>query len=195
MLSKAINAYLHLDEESPQRLKKLQGKCITIELLPLPIKFQCTFNDQGVTLQNGAPEHANTTLRGTPLQMLGVMLTKENRHSFFADDLSIEGDAEFAQQVIELFDNLQIDWEEHLSHLIGDVPTYHVGRFMRGMRKWLNGTTERFAQDINEYVHEEAAWLPAREALQDLFADIDALRMDVDRMEAKIAAQNHKGEL
>ena len=44
----------------------------------------------------------------------------------------------------------------------------------------------------DEFVHEEMKWLPAREALQDFFNDIDTLRMDVDRIEAKIQHLNVK---
>ncbi len=114
------------------------------------------------------------------------MITKDNRHRFFAEDLIIEGNAEIGQQVIELFDELQIDWEDHLSHFVGDIPAYHAGRILSGMSKWLLGTEQTLAQNIKEYLHEEAEYVPTREALQDFFSEIDTLRMDVDRIEARI---------
>ncbi len=185
-LTKAINAYLRLDPESNGRLLKLKGKAITIELLPFHFVFQCVFHEDHVELQQDELLHTDTKIRGTPLHMLGVMLIKDNRQRFFAEDLVIEGNAEFGQQVVELFDELQIDWEEYLSRFLGDVPAYHVGRFLRGINGWLRDTEKAFAQNVNEYMHEEALFLPAREALQDFFAEIDTLRMDVDRVEAKI---------
>jgi len=185
-LTKAINRYLSLDPESKRRLSKLKGKAITIEFLPFHFTFQCLFHEDHVELQKDELLHTDTKIRGTPLQMLGVMLTKDNRQRFFAEDLVIEGNAEFGQQVIELFDELHIDWEEHLSRFTGDIPAYQVGRLLRGMNHWLSETEKSFAQNVNEYIHEEADYLPAREALQDFFAEIDTLRMDVDRTEAKI---------
>lgn len=187
-LSKAINAYLKLDSESTGRLEKLSGRAISIELLPFHFQFQCLFTDQGVKIHTGDEMETETQIRGTPLQMMGVMMAKENRQRFFADDLVMEGDAELGQQVIALFDELQIEWEEQLSKLVGDVPSYHVGRLIRKVGNWFKQTEDSIADDINEYVHEEAQWLPSKEALQDLFHDIDAVRMDVDRAEARIQA-------
>lgn len=186
ILTQAINRYLHLDNESAKRLSKLQGKRITVELLPFHWIFHCAFDDKGVAIEENGPTTYDTYLRGTPLQMMGVMLAKENRQHFFADDVTIEGDAEVGQQVIALFDELQIDWEYYLSRVVGDVPAYHARRLVESMNDWLKNTDNTFSQNVSEFIHEEARWLPAREALQDFFQDIDTLRMDVDRIEAKI---------
>ncbi len=185
-IAKAINTSLGLDPESRHRLQKLRGKTITIELLPFHLTFQCVFSEDGVAVQESETLAAATIIRGTPLQMLGAMTAKEDRQRFFAEDLTIEGDAEVAQQVVELFDELDIDWEEQLSKLVGDVPAYHAGRLLRGARKFLHTASSSLMANFTEYTQEEARWLPAREALQDYFNDIDTLRMDVDRVEAKI---------
>lgn len=186
MLTQAINTYLQLDTESAKRLRQLNGKRITVELLPFHWIFHCVFDEKGVAIEESESSPHDTYLRGTPLQMMGVMLAKENRQRFFADDLTIEGDAEVGQKVIALFDELQIDWEYYLSRLVGDVPAYHARRLVESVGDWLKNTDKTVSQDIAEFIHEEAGWLPAREALQDFFQDIDTLRMDVDRIEAKI---------
>lgn len=186
-LSRAINAYLSLDTESKPRLKSLRGKIVTIELLPFHFTFHCVFSETDVHVQSGDNLEADTRISGTPLQMLGVMVAKDNRQRFFADDLIMEGNAEVGQQMIALFDELQIDWEEHVSRRLGDVPAYHLGRLARGIRGWLQSADDSLTQNINEFVHEEKQWLPTREALQDFFNDIDTLRMDADRIEAKMA--------
>jgi ubiquinone biosynthesis protein UbiJ len=185
-LNKAINAYLDLDPESNQRIRQLQGKAITIEFLPLHFTFQCAFNENRMQLHANEKLETDTTIRGTPIQMLSMMITKDNRHRFFAEDIIIEGNAEFGQQVIELFDHMHIDWEEYLSHFIGDIPAYQTGRLLKNVSSWFDDAKNSFTENINEYIHEEARWLPAREALQDFFIEIDTLRMDTDRMEARI---------
>lgn len=186
VLAKAINSYLRLDPESKPRLEKLRGKIIAIEFEPLSFTCQCVFDVHGVDIQAHTIAAADTTIRGTPLQMLGTMLAHDKRQRFFADDLSIEGDAELGQQVVELFDALQIDWEEYLSHLVGDIPAYHAGNYLRKMKNWLGHADDSLTQNINEFVHEETNWLPSREALQDFFTDIDTLHTNVDRIEARI---------
>lgn len=193
-LNKVMNAYLALDPDSEKRLSKLQGKVIAIELKPLNITFQCVFTASDVSLMMDDTLIPNTIIRGTPIQMLSMMITKHNRQQFFADDVVIEGDAELGQQVIQLFDELQIDWEEHLSQLFGDATAHHTGRLVEKTRSWLKDTIDSFSQNINEYLQEEAAWLPSREALQDLFQDIDTLRMDIDRLEARVKQAATRGD-
>lgn len=185
-LARAINAYLALDPESKNRLHKLQNTNITIELLPFHFIFQCEFNTTGVIIHDHEKCTAEAKLCGTPLQMLGMLLAKESRQHFFADDLRIEGNAEIGQQVVELFDELHIDWEEYLSHFTGDTPAYHLSRFVRNVKNWLQETDQNLSENIDEYIHEEAAWLPSNEALKDFYDDIDTLRMDLDRIEVKI---------
>ncbi len=189
-----MNAYLALDPDSAQRLERLQGKVIAIELKPLKFVFQCAFTATDVNLMMDDTLVADTTIRGTPVQMLSMMLTKDNRQRFFADDVTIEGNAEVGQQVIKLFDDLQIDWQEQLSALFGDVTAHHAGRLVEKTSNWLQDTILSFSQNINEYLQEETNWLPSREALNDFFNDIDTLRMDIDRLETRVKRLADKGK-
>lgn len=186
-LTKTINHLLSLDSESTARLHKLQGRSIAIELLPFGTFFELSFTEQAINIQPVAHiDNASATIHGTPLQLISVLLAKSNRQQFFADEIKLTGSAEFAQQVMDLFDGLEIDWEEQLSQFIGDAPAYQTGRFVRGVSHWLHTTQKSLVKNVDEYIHEEAQWLPAREALNDFFHDVDTLRMDTDRIEARI---------
>lgn len=184
-LTKAINAYINLDEESAARLQKLNGKLVAIELLPFHFNFLCEFNEHGIVITANQTSNPNTVIRGTPLQMLNVTFDKENRKKFFANDLVLEGDAELGQDVIALFDAIDINLEEHLSRYIGDVPAYHLGRLVDRVGSWVAHAKNSLLQNTSEYLHEEARVFPAAEELQDFFADIDTLQMDTDRLEAR----------
>jgi ubiquinone biosynthesis protein UbiJ len=186
-ISKAVNAYLALDNQSMHRMAVLENKTMTFVLLPFHFVFQCEFQEGRFILTEGEGKSFDAKLTGTPLQLLSVMWDKQNRASFFSDDLVIEGDAELGQEVAALFDQLHIDWEEYLSQFTGDVPAYHLGQLLRRTSKWFKQSKETLSQNIDEYLHEEANCFPPLEALQDLYNDIDELRMDVDRFEARIS--------
>jgi ubiquinone biosynthesis protein UbiJ len=185
-LETAMNRYLQSDTQSLHRLQKMAGKSISIELFPLNLHFNCRFTAEHVSLDMNEGEAAQTTIKGSPLQLLGALVDKNNRHQFFADDLTIEGDAEFAQEVIALFDQVHIDWEEQTSRLIGDVPAYQLSKFLGGIRQWVNTTQASITEDVSDYLHEEATLFPAKEQLDEFFNDIDTLRMDADRLETRI---------
>jgi ubiquinone biosynthesis protein UbiJ len=174
-LQKAVNHYLSLDPESLQRLLKVRNKIVKIELLGIGVDFYLTFT-----------EKADTIIKGTPLRLLHMALSGEKRQQFFVEDVSIQGNLELGQQVTHLFDQVEIDWEEHFSHLVGDVSAHHLGNIFRKMKAWGKQTRNTLIQDVNEYVHEEINLFPASEALRDFFHDVDSLRMDTDRLEARL---------
>lgn len=191
-LEKAMNAYLKLDHATLKRFQKLNNSVVTVVLLPTSTTFQLAISDNGVSVLTHDLLPTDATITGTPLQLLGVMINKTNRNAFFADDVRIEGNAEISRQVIELFDELDIDWEEILAEKIGDTKAHHLMSALNSVRDFLSQTEKRFTQDVNEYLHEEGEFFPTREALNDFFNDIDQLRMDVDRLEARLASLKDK---
>ena len=185
-LQTILNHYLALDPESKTRLKDLQNKIVTIELLNINFIFQLVFIDEEIILKTSELLQANTLIKGTPFSLLHMSLRPSDRKRFFTDDVSIEGEIELGQKVIDLFDALEIDWEEYLSHWIGDVPAHQAGRFAKKMKHFSTQLRETILENVNEYAHEEVNLFPPREEIQDFFNDIDTLRMDMDRLEARI---------
>lgn len=186
LLQKTLNHYLALDPESKTRLINLQGKRIAIELLPVKIYFQLYFNATDVELTASDEIKPDTLIKSTPLSLLHMAFAQHDRQRFFAEDVTIEGNIEVGQQVIELFDAMEIDWEEYVSQWVGDVSAHQLGRVMRGLRDFGTRAKETVGQNITEYLHEEANLFPPKEALQDFFQEVDHLQMDVDRLAARI---------
>lgn len=196
----ALNRYLDLDPESRARLDALQNKIVTIELLvnETPLykesmhQFQIEFTADGIKLKTEEFSTPDTLIKGTPLSLLRMTFTKEDRKKFFSDDVSIEGNIELGQQVIALFDELEIDWEEYLSRWLGDVSAHELTRFSKKIKTISKRFRSTLLQNINEYTHEEINLFPSLEALQDFYDDVDTLRMDTDRLETKIQKLTEK---
>lgn len=188
-LQKAINRFLAFDPESEVRLQALQGKSVTLELnlaLQEHLSIPLHFTNKSIEILPNLPESPDLVIKGTPLSLLGMSLAKDKRSHFFGDNVVIEGNLELGQQVTDLFEQLEIDWEESLSHWVGDVPAHQVGLAVKGIKDFTKRFHNAMTRNINEYVHEEIDLFPAKEALKDFFDDVDILRMDVDRIEARI---------
>lgn len=183
---KAINRYLLLDPESAGRLLLLDGKVVTLVLSGMPLTVQLLFINGAIQLKWDDFSTADLTIRGTPLNLLHAGLLRNRRHSFFLDDIVLEGNIDLAQPVLAIFDDLEVDWEEVLSAWTGDVPAYQAGRLLRNVRKIVKRIGKTFSYNVNEYVHEEINLFPPREAIEHFFHDVDDLRMDVDRLSARI---------
>jgi len=183
-LEKALNRYFSLDPESAKNLQKLQGKIVTIELLGIGLTLQMVFSATGVQLKADDFSEPDTLIQGGPISLLHIALARDKRKNLFAENATITGDLDFGQDVMALFDDLEIDWEEHLSHWIGDVPAHQTGRVIRGVKNLSERVRRTMTQNVNEYVHEEIDLFPPSEALRDFFQAVDELRMEVDRINA-----------
>lgn len=186
LIEKTLNHYLSLDPQLAERSKQLNGKSIAIEFKIIPIKFYVLFSSKGLHLLDDYQAPVDTTIRGTPFALAKLGLsTAEQSRSLFADDVEIEGDIELGQAIKQFFDNIDIDWEEQLSRLTGDVAAHQVGNMMRSARDWFSDARQTTQHNATEYVQEELRQFPPREEVNDFFTDIDTLRNDVDRIAAR----------
>ena len=134
-LQKAINHGLALDPTTPQKILALHGKILEIIVSPLEVHFYMHFSHTQIELLAKTPEQKkpNTTIHSSPLGLIRLsLLPASNVRSLFHENIRIIGDIELGQQVKQLFDGLDIDWEGHLAHFTGDVVAHQLGRFARG---------------------------------------------------------------
>lgn len=186
-LNLGIETYLHADPLSSARLARLQGKAFSLTLTPLNITFYglCTADD--LILTNEAPNNLLAHIKGTPWQLAAMTLSRPNeRHRFFADDIEISGDAEFAQQIMHLFDAVHIDWEEMVSQCVGDGPAFRLSQAFKVTRSWFTSSLQSFIHNVDDYIHDEKACAPHPFAVDDFLNDVDDVRMHTERLEARL---------
>lgn len=181
-LQVGLNHYLSLDPESSKRIENLSEKIIKIVLPHQTIALQ--FSAGKILFLSDIPSESDLILTGTPLSFLRFALTKDQQ--IFKNDIAAEGDLELAQQIMDIFDQLEVDWEELASRWIGDIPASRLGKLSRKFNQWNSNFQEVVTKNITDYLQEEVLLVPAPEALQDFFSDVDMLRMDVDRLEARL---------
>lgn len=186
-LESAINRVLALDPEALARLRAMQGKVIAIELRGVNIALYLLPEAGRINVFSQFDGTPDTVLRGTPLSMARMGLTPRAGDVLFAGDVEITGDVELGQQFRALLDTLDIDWEEHLSHVTGDVIAHQVGKTVRGALHWGRQSLATAGQNLKEYLQEERRTLPTPGEVEDYLAQIDTLRNDVDRLAARIA--------
>ena len=182
----AINQVLALDADTLERLRALNGKVIAIELQGFDVTLYLIPTDAGLSVFGHFEGEPDTTLRGTPVGMLRMGLAENAGDSFFAGDVEISGDVELGIRFREILDGLDIDWEEHLSRITGDVVAHKVGDLVRDAFDWGRKTLDTLGRDGAEYLQEESRDLPTRCEMEEFLAQVDTLRSDVDRLEARI---------
>jgi len=185
-LELALNQYLSLDEDVSLFLKPVAGKVIAINIQPFnETIYLCPTNEKIQVLETYLPE-VDATISGT-LSALGLMgLSSTPMRSIFSGEVTIEGDTQIAHKFQQLFDKLDIDLEEKLSHLTGDVIAHKVGNFFRSSQQWTDESVETFKLNTKEFLQEETRDLPAGPEADILYSQIDEIRSDFDRLSARI---------
>ncbi|TLY48492.1 MAG: hypothetical protein E6K54_00330 [Gammaproteobacteria bacterium] len=178
-----LNRYLSLDPESKEHLRRLSGKVTKIELGPFT--FYWIFKSDLVYLSKEYNEPVDLILRGSTFDFLQMIFIKEDS-AHIDIPLQVVGDMEFGKQFKEFFLNLEIDYEEQLSKIVGDAIAYPMVQVFKTIKLWAKQNIENFGQNMTNYVQTEMNWLVTDEELQLFFSDVDDLRDDYARLEVRL---------
>jgi ubiquinone biosynthesis accessory factor UbiJ len=185
-LEQALNRYLDLDPDAKAQLGRLHGRVIALEVLGLGITlFLVPAPDRLQVLSRyaGPPD---CTLRGSPLALARLSEPERGSDGLFAGEVEIQGDTELAHRFGKILGGLDIDWEEQLSRLTGDVLAHELGNAARGALRWGRQARGDLGRDLKEYVQEELRLLPDRYEVEDFLAGVDEARDGVERLEARL---------
>ncbi|MFQ5468884.1 MAG: SCP2 domain-containing protein [Gammaproteobacteria bacterium] len=186
-LEKSINEFLRLDPDMIGRVAQLKNKTIAVEFQNLGLVIYFVSGPNGFRLTDSIEGDADTVLTGTPLALLRAGITNDQQNMLFEGDIRISGDTEVGQQFRDLLQSVDIDWEEHVSHLVGDVVAHKLGHFTRELVGWSAETSNSLNQSISEYLLEESMVLPRKDEVNKFLSDVDKIRDDVERIEQRIS--------
>lgn len=178
-----LNRYLSLDPEAKEHLCRLSGKIVKIEWGPLT--YYWLFKSDSIYLSEDYNGPADLILRGSTFDFLRMAFIKKDKvHTDIP--LQVLGDMEFGKQFKEFFSNLEIDYEEQLSKILGDAIAYPMTQVLRTINLWTKQSMESLSQNLTNYVQREMNWLVSDEELQLFFSEVDELRDDCARLEARV---------
>ena len=191
-LDAAINRYLCLDPETLARISQLDARCIAIELRGLDLTLYTLPHSNGVTIIDHYEETPDTTLSGTPISLARVGLGQHQERALFSGVVEISGNIETGRAFQDILEGMDIDWEEQLSHLTGDMVAHHVGNVVRHAGELFRQGSTTAQQNTTEYLQEELRVLPARIEIENFCVDVTQLAMTVDRLAARVTRLANK---
>ena len=184
-LESLLNQTLRLDPLSLQALEKLSGKIIQIEIQGFGIILTLLPDAQGVVFLDDYQGEVDVLVSGAPFTLSRLLVQREailDAHS----GVTISGELHTAQQFLQILHHLNIDWEEHLSHWLGDIPAHTLGKYFRAFRDYTTQQAQSLHLHTSEYLQEESHLFPARLEVETFLEAIDILRDDVERLEQRI---------
>ena len=186
-LETALNTALRLDPEAFRKLDRFNDKVIAIELQGLELSLYLLPGAGGISLMSQYDAEPDTVLSGTPLAMAKMALGPDASKVLFAGEVTIRGDVETGQGFKRLLDELDIDWEEQLARYTGDIAAHKLAELVRATTAWGQQALGILGQDTSEYFQQEGQDLPVPAAVQQFMHEVDELRDDTARLEARLS--------
>jgi ubiquinone biosynthesis protein UbiJ len=185
-LESALNVYLRQVPGWEQRAAALQGKVIALSITGTDLTLYFFPAAEGVQVLSRYEGDIDTHLSGSPLGFARLALDRRE-DALFQGAVRIEGDTGIGEQFQELLAGADWDWEEQLSRFTGDVIAHQAGALARQAKRFFDDSRETLTRDTGEYLQEEARLLPTRVEVEYFLSDVDRLRDDVSRLEARVA--------
>ena len=123
---------------------------------------------------------------------LVITLTPMSAVLWFTDrqrawrEARVEGDAELAAAIAHVASNLRWDFEEDLSHFVGDAAAHRIGLDARRLSAWPREAAESSAHGVAEFLSEESHLLATPLQVEMFAKDVDDLRDAAERLDKRM---------
>ena len=163
----------------------LDGTVVAVNVRSTGLAAWFEVNGDGVNIAGESDKEPDVIITGS-LLTLAQMAGQSGESAIRDGSLELSGDARKAQAFQRLLSLARPDIEEELSGVIGDVAAHRLGELARGVGRWRQEVHETMAANIREYLQEESGELPSRYEAERFAEDVDTLRDDVERSEARL---------
>jgi ubiquinone biosynthesis protein UbiJ len=175
----ALNRMLAREAWAREKLMPFAGRSARFDAAPFSLLLRIA--DDGTFGTAGDEEPAVTVavaLSSLPLALADPAAAMK--------DMRLAGDAEFAQSLSFVLQNLRPEPEEELSRFVGDIAAQRIVGFLRLSASHWRDLAERMLDNTANYFVSEDPLLVARADVDAFNEDVDRLRDDVARLEKRI---------
>lgn len=173
-----LNRLLARETWAREKLAPYAGRIARIEALPFVLNLAVA---EGGTLAAAQGEPSVTvTVDSTSLPQALVEPQAVMRN------VRLAGDAEFAQALSQVLQNLRPEPEEELARFVGDAAAVRIVGLLRAALAQAQANAERLARTAADYFVAENPMLVARGEAEDFSREVARLRDDVERLAKRI---------
>ena len=183
---KVLNPLISMDPDALTRLQRLQGKQLAVCLRGIDLRLVLTAQPNGIWL-NSHQEAVDCSVETefSALQQLSdpsqlTRLIRENK-------LQIDGDLQTLQQFSQFFQQLNPDWQERLSALLGDAVAYKSARAIVALQQGIRNYLQQADQTIQELAQDELRLTPVAAEVQQFSREVSTLAGRTELLQRQLA--------
>lgn len=183
-----LNHLLARDPYLAARLKPFTGKAITLLSERPSARITLLLLEGRVRLSSLDSDMLNQTpdacIRGNASDLSGLLLDSASR-PLANSAIEVTGDALLVQDLFTTLRELDLDWQDYLAPLLGEVVTHELGQFSARAQHWGKEARRNLGQSMDAYLKEERQLVPDRTSLDGFSTQLDQLRLRLDRVAAR----------
>jgi ubiquinone biosynthesis protein UbiJ len=178
LLAAALDALLDKQPTAKTRLQRHVGKCVRLVLPLIPLSLRIEADGGFVAASSDATP--DVQLIPDP-STLPQWLTGGK----FGDLFRVAGDGVLAADLAGAL--ADFDWVLALRPYFGDIAASRIDQLLQGVMNWRGQALESAGRNLAEYAVYEQDLLAEPEAVREFIAEVDRLREDADRLEARLS--------
>jgi len=184
----ALNKIINLDPQGYKLIQPFTDKVIKLEIFSPDILIYLLASGSHFQVFENFEGDVDTTIKMSMLNLAKLSMQNNNEKSkaVFNGNIKIKGNVALGQKFQKLFNQLDIDWEEHLSQITGDIVAHQVAKSGKQLITWASNTKKTLSLDIAEFLQYETRDLLEKREVEDFYQKIDNTREFYDRLEAKV---------
>lgn len=186
LLESAINRYLALDPEMLDKLSAFSGKVIKLQITVINRTLYLFPDANGIHIKTEYDGEADTTLTGSPFALFKMGLVSNTADMLLKGEVEISGNTRLGHQFKNTLSQIDIDWAEPLSGLVGDNIAWQLQQAVGKLGLWGKNSLASVSTSASEYLQEESRDVVSQTELEMFNDAVDKLRNDVDRLQARI---------
>jgi len=180
-----INRQIRATTPAREICREIAGNVVAVRVNDSSLATYFHIEDDGITMTGRYSSEPQVVISGSLLS-LAKLATPGATEAIRDGSVELHGDARVAQSFQQLLRYARPDIEEELSNLIGDAAANSIGNFARRARDWGENARQTMQQNISEYLQEESRAVPRRAEVDAFRDDVNTLRDDVARFEARL---------
>jgi ubiquinone biosynthesis protein UbiJ len=186
-VSAMINRQVSAKTPARELCGKLAGRVMAIRVRDSALAIYLAAEDDQLRFSTEYDQDPDVVVSGSMIA-LTRMAGPAGETVIRNGDVELSGDALVAQDFQALLRYGRPDIEEELSGVVGDAAAHGIGSLIRGVGEWGREARTTMQQNVGEYLQEESRAVPTRDEVADFQGQVDKLRDDVARFEARLKA-------
>ena len=186
LLELASNKTLEHDPQSLERLVKLHGKTMTLNLTSLSQSISVSPQLEGLEFSYQAPDKVDVTLSATISAMVKISRDGMDNAELEPGELEIAGDPIIGQRFAQLISELNIDWDALLAEQIGEAPAKAVTYAATQVKVFADESRDKFKDFVNDFIKDDMELVADKSEVEAYLDSVDTIRADVDRLSVRL---------